>query len=215
MPKILLAAIISLLIIATGCQKTQSFYEFDLTIFDQNGNTVNGAQVKGYIKPVGNNGVGAYELRESTVSDASGKVNLQIEKESAFSFRFDVSRDGHFSASHEINSDDVPVTKAYEGDLVLNSQAWFRLNIQNISNSIAVFWNIASDAPSCENCCEEVPGENVLQGADVDTSFVCTFYGDQNFQLVGSYTDAEITVNPFNLNLFAPAGDTLAFDLVY
>lgn len=215
MHKKLLVLFISIAILATGCQKTQDYFEFDLTIEDQNGNAVSGAQVKGYIKPIGSNGVGIYELRQTAASDASGNVNIQIDKERADGFRFDVSRDGHFEASYEILSEVVPVTKAYIGDLVLESQSWFRLNIENTSNSVAVFWNIFSEAPSCETCCVEVPGEHVLQGTDVDTSFICTMYGDQNFQIEGSYTDAQIGVNPFDHSLFAPAGDTLVFNLVY
>lgn len=214
MQKKLLAIFISIVIL-TGCQKTQDYFEFDLTIRDQNGNTVSGAQVEGYIKPIESNGVGIYELRQTAISDATGKVNIQIDKERAVSFQFDVTREGHFDATHEILADVVPVTKPYIGDLELESQSWFRLNIENTSNSIAVFWNIFSETPSCETCCEEVPGENVLQGTDVDTSFFCTLYGDQNFQLEGSYTDAQIGVNPFDHTLFAPAGDTVVFNLVY
>ncbi len=213
MPKYLLAVLITVL--AAGCQKTQDYFEFDLTITDQNGNTVNGAQVKGFIRPVSSSGVGDYELRETATTDASGKVNIKIDKETAFGFRFDVSKNSHFEASHTIKAENVPVTSAYVGDLVLDSQSWFRLNIQNTSGAIAVFWNVFSEAPSCETCCEEALGQYVLQGADVDTSFICTLYGDQNFELDGKYTDAEIVVHPFNHALFAPAGDTLVFNLVY
>lgn len=215
MHKHLLALFISITLLTTGCQKTQDYFEFDLTIVDQNGNSVSGAQVKGFIRPVGSNGVGNYELRESATTDASGQLNIKIDKESAFGFRFDISGGGHFDSSHEIMADDVPVTKAYVGELVLASQSWFRLNIQNTSDAVAVFWNTISEAPSCETCCVEVPGEHVLQGVEVDTTFICTLYGDQNFELDGKYTDAQIVVHPFNHTLFAPAGDTLVFNLVY
>jgi len=215
MPNYLLAVIFSISVFATGCQKTQDYFEFDLTIVDQNGNAVSGAQVKGYIKPVNANGVGNFELRETVTSDVSGNVNIKIDKVAAYAFRFDISKGGHFTTGHEINADDVPVTKAFEGNLILDSQSWFRLNIQNTTNAVAVFWNIYSDAPSCQTCCEEVPGQNVLQGVDVDTSFLCTLYGDQNFGVVGSFTDAQINTNPFSHSLFAPAGDTLVFTLVY
>ncbi|MFT4524227.1 MAG: hypothetical protein ACI85F_000368 [Bacteroidia bacterium] len=215
MPKILFAAIFTVIILASGCQKTQDYFEFALTIVDQHGNAVGGAQVEGYIKPVGPNGLGNYELKETSLSDAFGKVNIKIDKESAFGFRFDISKGAHFQSSHEIISDDVPVTKPYVSDLVLDSQSWFQLNIKNNTGAVAVFWNTISDAPTCETCCVEVPGQHVLQGSNVDTSFICTLYGDQNFRLEGKYTDAQIVVHAFDHTLFAPAGDTLVFDLVY
>ena len=147
--------------IASGCQKTQDYFEFDLTIVDQNGNKVEDATVKGFIRPAGSGGVGSYELRESGVTDAAGKVNIKIDKETAFGFRFDIAAPNHFAASHEILVDRVPVTSAYQGGLNIYSQSWLRLNIENTSGAIALFWNFEVEAPECDTCCAEVSSPHV------------------------------------------------------
>lgn len=198
-----------------GCQKTQDYFEFDLTIVDQNGNKVESATVEGYARPAGSGGIGSYELRETAITDASGKVNIRIDKETVFGFRFDITAENHFATNHIILADEVPVTSAYEADLSIQSQSWFKINIENTSGAIAVFWNYDTEAPDCNTCCKEANSTYLLQGSNVDTSFLCTLYGDQSFTLDGSYTDDQIVVHPFSHDLFAPAGDTLVYDLIY
>lgn len=198
-----------------GCQKTQDYFEFDLTVVDQNGNTVEGALVKAYARPAGSNGLGSYEIRESGTTDATGKVNIKIDKESVFGFRFDLTANSHFETSHAVLADEVPVTSAYTGELILKSRSWFRLNIENTSGAVAVFWNYDMEAPDCNSCCEEAASTYLLRGMDINTTSICTLFGDQSFTLDGSYTDDQLVVHSFSHNLFAPAGDTLVYDLIY
>ena len=209
--------LLSILILGSlaGCQKTQDYFEFDLAVVDQHGNAVEGALVKAFARPAGSNGLGTYEIRASGTTNGSGKVNIKIDKESVFGFRFDLSATSHFASSHIVLADEVPVTSAYNGELTLQSRSWFRLNIENTSGAVAVFWNYDMEAPSCESCCEEAASTYLLQGVDVNTTHICTLLGDQNFTLDGSYTDDQLVVHPFSQNLFAPAGDTLVYDLIY
>ena len=199
----------------TGCRKTQDFFEFDLTVVDQKGNAVSNARVSSFIRPASGGAQGNYEPSQTGVTSAEGSINIKIDKQVAYGFRFDVSASNHFSQSHEISADDVPVTSAYKGELFLNSQSWFRLNVLNSSGALAVFWNYEIESAECSSCCFNQASDHVISGLDVDTTMICTLYGNQHFILEGRYTDQNVIVHPFSHSLVAPAGDTLIFDLVY
>jgi hypothetical protein len=203
-----------LLVLTFGaCQKTQNYYEFDLSIQDQNENTVSGALVKAFIKPAGANGLGAFETSGTATTDADGTVNFKIDKQSAFSFRFDIVNSGYYDASHTILADEVPVTSPYQSELLMDSKGWFRINVTNTSGAVAVFYNILADAPNGEDCCEQ--SQQVFTGVAVNESFICSMYGDQNFNLDGKFTDVDGLVTFFNHSLHVAQGDTLVFDLDY
>lgn len=197
-----------------GCTKNKDFFEFELRVIDNNGNAVSGATVTAFVQAAGLNGSNEPFTPSGTfTSDGAGRINIQVDKQSVFAYRFDISKTGFYGQEIFVDPDDVPFTRPYEGDLQINGQSWIDLHLINQNSSIALFFSVDADAPECDDCCDGT--QEVRTGFVVDEHFVCSMYSDQDFEVSGFVTDSANVVNPYSHTFTSTQGDTIQFLLSY
>lgn len=201
-------------VLFNGCSKNKDYFEFVLRVVDNNGSAVVGATVAAYVQPAGLSGANQpFENVGMYTSDGSGNINLQVDKQSVYSYRFDVSKSGYYDESISIDPDDVPFTRPFEGDLTINGQSWIDIHLINEHSSIAVFFTVDADTPDCDDCCDGM--QQVRTGFGVDEHYVCSMFSDQSFELTGFVTDSANVVNPYSHTFSSTQGDTVQLLLAY
>ena len=201
-------------ILLNSCTKNKDYFEFDLRVVDNNGSFVAGATVVAYVQPAGLSGANQpFENVGTYTSDGSGKINLQVDKQSVYSYRFDVSKAGYYDGSISVDPDDVPFTRPFEGTLTISGQSWIDIHLINEHSSIAVFFTVDAAAPVCDDCCDGM--QQVRTGFVVDEHFICSLFSDQSYELTGFVTDSANVVNPYSHTFSSTQGDTIQFLLAY
>jgi hypothetical protein len=210
----IVSIILFLGLVMSGCDKKSDFFMFDCTVYDDKLDApVSGAQVSIFVQRIEGGFNTNYQLVGEATTDAQGRFYIEIEKDVFYSYRIDISDADHFSASYEVNPDNVPFSHPYSATFSVEPKAWVATHFINQNFSSTATFAVLSDNDNCMECCS---GNNtIVQGFPIDSVFVCPVYGDQQITVSGNYVDMNGGVNQILQTAFVQAFDTTTVTVVY
>ncbi|MBI1287305.1 MAG: hypothetical protein GC178_06965 [Flavobacteriales bacterium] len=208
-------AVFLFVLLISGCTKKSDVYMFDCTIYDQKVDAaVEGASIVMKVQKVSGGGFNpTYETVGSATTDASGRFYLEVPKDVYYSFRVVVTHPNHFSQNFDINPNNVPFSTAYSATFDVEPKAWVSTHLLNQNLSQTATFAVDANTDECTECC---PSSNtILQGASVDTTFICEVYGEQQISVNGTYVDENGGVHQIAETAFVQAFDTTTVTITY
>jgi hypothetical protein len=171
-----------LLLLTWSCRKQDGFESrlYGKVLNAETGANVNGANVAFSQQLVSG---GAFNANWQTVGSSTtsgGSYDFTFERENAASFRVEVDHDLYFDLTKNINPDNLRTGEELQLDLEMTARAYLKVSIVNTAplndQDELVYRNLNADY-ACDCCDEE---EVVLNGTDIDTSWVCELPGYTN-----------------------------------
>ncbi|TNF24326.1 MAG: hypothetical protein EP314_07965 [Bacteroidetes bacterium] len=197
-----------------GCEERTDVFSFDCVVYDQKVDApVQGATVVMKVQLAAGGFNPNYQTVASAVTDANGRFYLEVEKDVYYSFRAEVTHPTHFSQGFNISPNDVPFSTSYSTTFNVEPKSWVSTRLINQNASQTVTFAIDAETANCTLCCS---GSNtILQGADLDTTFTCQAYGEQNIAVNGTYVDENGGVHQIAETAYVNAFDTVMVTIVY
>ena len=208
-------SILFLVVVCFSCtkQKTDHFM-FDCTVFDEKINAaVEGVSVVMKVQSAAGGFNPNWEIVGTTVTDASGKFYLEVEKEVFYAYKVELSHAHHFYKEYEISPDDVPVSHAYEATFNLEPKAWVSVHLENQDISQTVTVAIDGDTENCSECCDG--SSIIIQGWPVDSTLTCLMYGNEDAEISGTFVDINGGVHVISETVVAVPFDTTVVSIIY
>lgn len=205
---------VGLLLALAGCNKKSDVYMFDCVVFDDKINqAVEGASVVMKVQNAAGGFNPSYVTVGSAVTDANGRFYIEVEKEVYYSFRVEVTHPVHFDGTFDVNPDDVPFSTAYSSTFSLEPRAWVSTHLINQNGSQTASFKVDAETDECTQCCPS--SLNYIQGTDVDSTLICMIYGNQEFEVKGSYADQNGATHQILETGYATAFDTAVVTIIY
>jgi hypothetical protein len=207
-------SILLLAILLGGCTKKTDVFSFDCVVFDQKVNAaVEGASVVMKVQHAAGGFNPNYETVGSTVTDANVRFYIEVDKEVYYSFRVEISHPTHFGQGFDISPNDVPFSTSYTSTFDLEPKSWVSTRLVNQNASQTVTFSVDAETDECVECCSG--GNTILQGASIDTTFICQVYGEQQVGVNGTYVDENGGVHQIAETAFVNAFDTITVIIAY
>jgi len=204
-----------LVLVLSSCSKNQENYIFDCSViaepegvplsgvtFTVSGKRVTGSSFNPNFQPLG-----------SGITDAQGKLFLEVDKAVFSTFQIALDHPDHFSSITEINSDDVPTSGPYERQFTLQPLAWVRTRILNTEGSQRIALTVNAPSNGGEQCCDQL--SIIHQGAVFDTTFTCMAFGGQAVTHTGNFQNMEGNTLLIDRSHITLAHDTVAVIITY
>lgn len=197
-----------------GCEKRTDVFMFDCTVYDERVDIpVANANVNLLVQRASGGFNPNFESVGTATTDANGRFYIEVDKEVFYAYRLDVSHPTHFTESFAIDPDDVPFSRAYEETFVVEPKAWVATHLINQNQSQTATFAVVADNGNCSECCS---GANtIVQGAAVDSVFICPVYGEQQITISGNYVDQEGGIFQIAETAYAQAFDTTTVTVIY
>lgn len=206
--------ILVLLLSVAGCKKKSDVFMFDCVVYDEKVDApVQGASVIMKVQYAAGGFNPNFEVVSSSITDASGRFYIEVDKNVYYSFRVEISDSEHFMGTFDINPDNVPFSTAYASTFVLEPKAWVSTKLINQNNSQTATYRVEAETAGCSDCCSST--NNIIQGTAVDTTFTCQVYGEQQIEVNGNYVNENGGVIQIAKTAFASAFDTTVVSIIY
>ncbi|MCB0756381.1 MAG: hypothetical protein H6601_08520 [Flavobacteriales bacterium] len=210
----LLVTVMLVLTTMVGCKKKSDVFMFDCTVYDERVDAaVSGASVTMLVQRADGGFNPNFEIVGSATTDASGRFYIEVEKGVFYAYRVDVSHPTHFNESFSINPDDVPFSTAYSETFVIDPKAWIATHLINQNMSQTATFAVVANNGNCTECCSG--GNTIVQGANVDSVFICPVYGEQQISVAGNYVDENGGVHQIAETAYVQAFDTTTVTVIY
>lgn len=200
-----------ILLIFSSCKKEDLNFKFTGKITSSNnGSNIANAEVKIYVKNLGN----AQEYLEGTTkSDNSGNYELSIERSKYETVSIVVSKSNYFTVSNSYSIDDLTTSDDNQINQSLSPQSWTKFILKNVGTSNAndvLKIQKVSGKTDCDHCCDN--GTKFYYGA-IDTVVYCPNDGDTYMKFYW-WAEGSSSLNSVD-SVYNTPFDTTSFNIEY
>ncbi len=201
----------------TACRKDKNQIRVAGHVYDPNtAVNVEGALVVFSAKKISSGVYNAgFEEIARTYTDAGGNFTFDSPEEYVSEYRFSVTKNGYFSSTTDISSNDVVAGEVYNAAIDFYPIGYIVLQTRNFvphDSADFIAYSFTSGYQNCWECCDNTVRYGY--GEAFQDTLTCKTRGNQNVAVTWNVTKNNLSTQ-HNSTLYCPAFDTVVFQINY